>query len=53
MTKFPNLTFILKMGSKGSRFISNTHDVYANVATALNPNILKDYTIIDTVGAGR
>lgn len=53
ISKYPKLTFILKMGSKGSRVITDKLDVYVPVATKINPKILDHYKIIDTVGAGR
>ena len=40
------------MGSKGSKVITDKLDVYVNVATKVNPAVLNDYKIIDTVGAG-
>lgn len=53
IAKYPNLTFVLKMGSKGSRVITDKHDVYVNVITKLNKHVREDYKIIDTVGAGK
>lgn len=52
ISKYPGLTFILKMGSKGSRVITDKLDVYVNVITKLNPSVLDHFKIIDTVGAG-
>lgn len=51
--KYPKLTFILKMGSKGSRVINDKYDVYCNTITGLNKKVLGNYKIIDTVGAGK
>jgi sugar/nucleoside kinase (ribokinase family) len=50
--KYPNLTFILKMGSKGSRVITDKLNVYVNAITKINPSVLDHYKIIDAVGAG-
>lgn len=43
---------LLKLGSKGSAIVTSDLLVRGEVVTALNPTVLKDYTIIDTVGAG-
>ena len=52
ITKYPGITFILKMGSKGSKVITDKLNIYTNVVTKLNPAVLNDYKIVDTVGAG-
>lgn len=52
LTKHPNLRVLLKLGSKGSAVITNNTAVKADSVTLLNPQILKEYKIIDTVGAG-
>jgi sugar/nucleoside kinase (ribokinase family) len=43
---------LLKLGSKGSAIITSDVLVRGDVVTGLNPVILQDYSIIDTVGAG-
>jgi hypothetical protein len=52
VAKYPKLTFILKMGKKGSRVINDRYDVYCNAITGLNKKVLENYKIVDTVGAG-
>ena len=52
MTKHPKLRVLLKLGSKGSAIITNHVAVWAPTATTVNPLVLKDFKIIDTVGAG-
>jgi ribokinase len=43
---------LLKLGSKGSAIITKDIFVKGEVVTQINHNILNDYKIIDTVGAG-
>lgn len=43
----PNLKFLLKLGSKGSRFINETNKIYSQKALHFD-----DLPIIDTTGAG-
>lgn len=52
ISKYPNLKVILKLGTKGSTIITDKLYIHGNVATKINPNVLKSYKIIDTVGAG-
>lgn len=52
IAKHPNLRVLLKLGSKGSAIITSEVLVRGDVVTGLNPAILQDYSIIDTVGAG-
>lgn len=52
LAKHPNLKVLLKLGSRGSAMITTDIVVQGNSVTALNPQVLKDYTIVDTVGAG-
>lgn len=42
----------MKLGSKGSAIITNEISFWGKTVTMLNPQVLKDYKIIDTVGAG-
>ena len=48
--KYPNLKVLLKEGSKGSSLITDAIHVHCPVSS--NPEIFKDYKIVDTVGAG-
>lgn len=43
---------LLKMGSHGARIITQTIDVSVTVVTKLNPEVSKEYQIVNTVGAG-
>lgn len=43
---------LLKLGSKGCNFISNTLNIEMPSAPGFNENILNDYKIVDTTGAG-
>ena len=43
---------MLKLGSKGSAIITKDVSAWGKTATMLNPQILQDYKIVDTVGAG-
>jgi sugar/nucleoside kinase (ribokinase family) len=52
LAKHPNLRVLLKLGSKGSAIITSSVFVRGDVVTSINKDILKDYKIIDTVGAG-
>eukprot|EP01016_Furgasonia_blochmanni_P025744 TRINITY_DN2755_c0_g1_i11.p1 TRINITY_DN2755_c0_g1~~TRINITY_DN2755_c0_g1_i11.p1 ORF type:complete len:366 (+),score=47.38 TRINITY_DN2755_c0_g1_i11:91-1188(+) len=52
ISKYPQLNIVLKLGEKGSAFISNKVYVLAESVTSLNPDILKDHKIVDTTGAG-
>ena len=52
LTKRPNLRVLLKLGSRGSAIITKDTFVKGEVVTQINKNILNDYKIIDTVGAG-
>lgn len=52
LAKRPNLRVLLKLGSKGSAIITKDIFVKGEVVTHINKNILNDYKIIDTVGAG-
>lgn len=48
----PNLKVLLKQGSKGSTIITKDFSVSVNSAGNYNPEILKEYSILNTVGAG-
>jgi ribokinase len=50
--RHPNLRVLLKLGSKGSAVITKDVVVRGDVVTSINKDILNDYKIIDTVGAG-
>ena len=52
ISKYKNLKFILKMGSKGSAIITDSLFIEVPVATLVNEQIKENYKIIDTVGAG-
>jgi ribokinase len=52
IAKHPNLSVLLKLGSKGSAIITSEVVVKGEVVTAINASILQDYSIVDTVGAG-
>jgi sugar/nucleoside kinase (ribokinase family) len=52
ISKHPNLKVLLKLGSKGSAIITPELAVQGDVVTSLNPDVLKDFKIVDTVGAG-
>lgn len=52
LAKHPNLKVLLKLGSKGSAIVTSTVQVRGDVVTAINPAVLEEYKIIDTVGAG-
>ena len=52
LTKHANLRVLLKLGSKGSAIITSEVVVKGDVVTAINPSILQEYSIVDTVGAG-
>jgi ribokinase len=43
---------LLKLGSKGSAIITKDISSWGKTVTMVNPQVLKDYKIIDTVGAG-
>jgi len=48
----PKLKIILKQGSKGSRIITKDFSTGMGSAGSYNEQILKDYKIKNTVGAG-
>jgi len=50
--KHPNLRVLLKLGSHGASIITKDYYVQCEVATKVNPHVLDEYKIIDTVGAG-
>lgn len=50
--KHPNLKVLLKLGSRGSAVITSDLLVRGEVVTSINKNILQDFKILDTVGAG-
>jgi ribokinase len=52
LASYPNLKVLLKLGSKGSAIITTDLAVQGHSATAINSEVLKDYKIVDTVGAG-
>lgn len=53
LDKHKNLRFLMKLGSKGSQFISNTiADLKVPAVTARNQRILQENEIVDTTGAG-
>lgn len=52
LKRHPHLKVLLKLGSRGSAVVSVDEFVRGEVATKVNPAILNDYKIIDTVGAG-
>lgn len=43
---------VLKLGTKGSKIITDKIHVHGDVATKINRSVLQNYKIIDTVGAG-
>lgn len=43
---------MLKLGSKGAHIITEDLSLHVDVVTKTNHDILKDYKIVDTVGAG-
>lgn len=52
IAKYKNLKVLLKLGSKGSMLITDSLEVKVDVCTNRNKQVLEDYKIIDTVGAG-
>lgn len=52
LKSYPNLKVLLKLGSKGSAIITSELAVQGHSVTIVNTEILKDYKIVDTVGAG-
>lgn len=52
IAKYKNLKVLLKLGSKGSMLITDSLEVRVDVCTNRNKQVLEDYKIIDTVGAG-
>ena len=52
LTKYKDLRVLLKLGSKGSHYISNSLEIRVPASPELNDQILKDYQIVDTTGAG-
>lgn len=53
MKKYPNLTVVLKEGSKGSAVITMTDHLHVDSASLIKPDILNTYKIVDTTGAGK
>ncbi|CAD8169824.1 unnamed protein product [Paramecium octaurelia] len=51
-TRYPDLIVLLKLGSNGSMLVTKEYSVRCQTVTQLNPNILEEYKIVDTVGAG-
>ena len=52
ISKHPSLCVLLKLGSKGAAMITGDVAIKGNSVTCVNPQVLQDYKIIDTVGAG-
>ena len=52
LSKYPILNIVLKLGVKGSLFVNMTKDIYMPTVNTFNPNIMLDYEIVDTTGAG-
>lgn len=53
LDKHKNLRLLIKLGSKGSQFISNTiEDLKVPAVTEMNKRILQENDIVDTTGAG-
>ncbi|KAL4463941.1 hypothetical protein ABPG74_005878 [Tetrahymena malaccensis] len=52
LSKYPNLTVVLKEGSKGSAVITKTDHLHVDSASLIKPDILNTYKIVDTTGAG-
>ena len=50
--KHPKLKVLLKLGSKGSAMVTDKHFVLGPVPSEINPKVLEDFKIVDTVGAG-
>jgi len=52
LSKHPNLKLLLKLGHKGCAILGKNQFYYRDVVTSYNKNILNDYKIVDTTGAG-
>jgi len=52
LKKYKNLRVLLKIGHKGCHYITNEFEIKIPAAPELNSQILKDYQIVDTTGAG-
>ena len=50
--KYKNLRVLLKLGHKGCHYITNALDIKLPTAPEFNPQILNDFQIVDTTGAG-
>jgi ribokinase len=52
LAKYPGLRIILKLGSRGAAYIDKDMYVMVPSVTKLYPEILEEYKIVDTTGAG-
>jgi len=48
----PNLKVLLKLGSKGCEMITKDYDIPMSVVGTYNKQIMEDYKIVNTTGAG-
>ena len=53
LSKYENLNVVLKLGEHGSMFVNQDLRIYMPAVTQFFPQILEDYKIIDTTGAGK
>ena len=52
LTRFPNLVVVLKLGAKGSAVVTSDLHIVAGSVTMKRKEILEEFKIVDTTGAG-